>query len=485
MPESLKQKTVKGVSWSFVEQILTRGVNFVIGIVLARLLSPTDYGLVGMLGIFLAISQLFIDGGLTSALIRTKEPSEEDFSTVYIINLVLSLFFYAILFLGAPYVALFYEQPLLKPLMRYVALTLVIGSLASVQGTLLTIRVDFKTKTVISLLSSILSGVAGIVCAYRGMGVWALVVQSISSVLVSTLFTLFVVKWFPRLVFSIESFRRLFSYSSKLLAASIISVIYDNAYPMVIGKRFTAADVGQYSRAGQFPSIANGTIVGALNRVAFPILSKIQDDNKRLLSVYEKYIQLTCFVVFPVLLILCGVARPLVSFLLTDKWLECVPLMQILCFSLLTNGITTINLNLLYVKGRSDYVLRLEVVKKSIAFAILFGSVFFGLKGMCLGQVLYSFIALYLNTYYTKRLLGYSFVQQMKSVFPYFLMGLVVLGISLLSSAVIHNSLASLLVSFVIAPLAYWFIAKKTAPYAYREAKDMITEKYPSIGKIL
>ena len=485
MSDNLKQKTLAGASWSFAGQILSRGVNFVIGIILARLLSPTDYGLVGLLGIFLAISQLFIDGGLASALIRTKEPSEEDFSTVYIFNLVLSLFFYSILFFCAPFVASFYEQPVLKPLMRAVALTLVIGSLAAVQGTLLTIRVDFKTKTAISLLSSFLSGVIGIICAYRGMGVWALVAQSVSSAVISTVATLLVVKWFPRLVFSMASFRRLFSYSSKLLGASIISVIYDNAYPMVIGKCFTSADVGLYSRAGQFPGVANGTVVGALNRVAFPILSKIQDDDERLLSVYEKYIQLTCFIVFPLLMMICGMARPMVSFLLTDKWLDCVPLMQILCFSLLTNGITSINLNLLYVKGRSDYVLRLEIIKKSIAFAILFGSVFFGLKGMCLGQVLYSFIALYLNTYYTKRLLGYTFWQQMKSVYPYFLMGLVVLGISLLSTYFIHNSLVSLIVSFVLGALAYWIIAKVTAPYAYCEAKDLVTGKYPSIGKLL
>ena len=349
MTEDLKHKTVKGVSWSFVEQILTRGVNFVIGIILARLLSPTDYGLVGMLGIFLALSQLFIDGGLTSALIRTKDPSDKDFSTVYIINLTLSIVFYFILFFCAPIVANFYEQPLLKPLMRAVALTLIIGSIASIHGTLLTIRVDFKTKSYISVAAAIVSGAIGIICANKGLGVWALVAQSIASATIVTILTLAFVRWMPKLVFSKESFKRLFSYSSKLLAASCISVVYDNVYPLVIGKKFTAADVGQYSRAGQFPGIANDTIVGALNRVAFPILSQVQDDNDRLLRVYEKYIQLTCFIVFPLLMGLCGCARPLVSFLLTDKWLACVPLMQILCFSKLLNGVTVINLNLLYV----------------------------------------------------------------------------------------------------------------------------------------
>ena len=477
MADSLKQKTISGVSWSFVEQILTRGVNFVIGIVLARLLSPTDYGLVGMLGIFIALSQLFIDGGLTSALIRTKNPSDEDFSTVYIINLTLSIVFYFLLFFTAPLVAGFYDQPLLKPLMRAVALILIISSLASIHGTMLTIRVDFKTKTLISLLSAVISGATGIVCAFKGMGVWALVAQSISSATAITLLTLVLVRWMPKLVFSAESFKRLFSYSSKLLAASVISVVYDNAYPMVIGKRFTAADVGLYSRAGQFPAIANSTMTSALNRVAFPVLSQIQDDNERLLGVYEKYIQLSCFLIFPVLMGLCGCARPLVSFLLTDKWIACVPLMQILCFSLITNGITTINLNLLYVKGRSDLVLRLEIIKKSIAFTILFVSMFFDLRIMCIGQVLYSFIALYLNSFYTKRILNYGFSRQIKVIYPYFLISLVILAEAFLASTFIGNNIISLLVSLVVCPLTYWILTKSTNLYAYTETVSILKEK--------
>ncbi len=485
MSESLKETTLRGVSWSFVEQILARGVNFVIGIILARLLSPTDYGLVGMLGIFIAISQLFIDGGLSSALIRTKSPSEKDFSTVYIINMGLSVVFYALMYFTAPAIAGFYDQPLLKPLMRVLALSFVIGSVASIHGVLLAIRVDFKTKTIISLVSSIVSGTIAIICAYKGLGTWALVVQNLTSTLVFTVLTLLFVHWMPKLIFSIESFKRLFSYSSKLLAASLISTIYDNAYPMVIGKRFTASDVGLYSRAGQFPGIANSTITGALNRVAFPVLSKIQDEDERLLRVYEKYVQLSCFIIFPLLMGICGCARPLVSFLLTDKWLACVPLMQILCFGLMTNGITTINLNLLYVKGRSDLVLRLEIVKKSIAFGILFITMFFNITVMCIGQVVYGFIALYLNTHYTKRILGYTFGQQIKSVAPYFLVSLIVLAEALLASTLIHNNLISLIVSVIICPITYWFITKKTDLYAYREAKELVTERFPTIGNWL
>ena len=475
MPDTLRQKTILGVAWSFAEQFLTRGVNFIIGIILARLLSPTEYGLVGMLGIFIAVSQLFIDGGLASALIRTKNPSEKDFSTVYIINMGLSVVFFFLMFFSAPLIADFYHQPLLKPLARAISLVFIIGSLSSIQGVLLSIRVDFKTKTIISFLTALISGTVGILCAYKGLRVWALVAQTLTASLASTVLTLAFVRWFPRLVFSIESFKRLFSYSSKLLAASLISVIYDNAYPMIIGKRFSAADVGEYSRAGQFPGVANGTIIGALNRVAFPVLSQIQDDDERLIRVYEQYIQFTCFLVFPVLLGLCGCARPLVALLLKEQWIGCVPYMQILCFGLLSNGITLINLNLLYVKGRSDLVLRLEVFKKSIAFAILFISMFFNIKVMCYGQVLYSLIALYLNTIQTKRILDYGFVNQMKVIFPYLAIAGVILAESLLCSHFIGDNWLSLGASLVICPITYYLIHRKAHLYAFDEAKRMVS----------
>ena len=477
MPESLKQRTAKGVSWSFAEQILTRGVNFVIGILIARILSPTDYGLVGMLGLFFSLSQLFIDGGLTGALIRTKNPSEKDFSTVYLINIGLSIFFYFLLFSCAPLIADFYDQPLLKPLTRAIALIFIVSSVASIQGTLLTIRVDFKTKTYISIIASLGSGLTGIVCAYKGMGVWALVAQSLTSAGLISLSTLCFVRWTPRLVFSVTSFKRLFSYSSKMLVASCIHTIYQNCYPLFIGKQFSPADVGQYSRGGQFPGIVESTITGALNRVAFPILSQIQDDDKRLLNVYEKYIQLSCFLMFPIMMGLCGCARPLISILLKEQWLPCVPFMQILCFGKMINIITVINLNLLYVKGRSDLVLRLEIFKKTIAFTILFISMFFGLKGMCCGKVLYAYIALYINTYFTKKILGYSFLRQMKAMAPYLFLSLIVLVMAFLSTILIKNDFVSLITSLVVCPIIYIVMARSMNLYAYQETLSLVRER--------
>ena len=476
MPDSLKQKTVKGVTWTFTEQVLTRGVNFLIGIILARLLSPTDYGLVGILGVFLTISQTLINGGLTSALIQTKNPSEKDFSTVYLVNLVLSFVFYGLLFVLAPAIAHFYDQPLLKHLLRVISLMLIIGALSSVHGTKLSIRLDFKTKTYISLIASVFSGVVGIVCAYKSMGVWALAAQNIASSIAITILSLLFLRWIPRLEFSKESFKRLFGFSSKILASCLIHDIYSGSYSLVIGKRFSATDLGQFSRAGQFPGIANGTIMGALDKVAYPVLSKVQDDDALLIRVYDKYIQVSCFIIFPILLGICGCARPMVSLLLTDKWLPCVPFMQILCFSFLTECITKINLNLLFVKGRSDFVLRLEILKKIIAFSILFISMFFSLKVMCYGQVLNALISLYLNTHYTNKILGYSFGRQIKSVYPYFLISLIILAEALCSSTLIQNNWISLGVSMTVGGITYFLLSKLFGLYAEQEFEGYIKQ---------
>lgn len=477
MADDLKNKSVKGMSWSFAEQFLTRGFNLIIGIILARLLSPTDYGLVGMLGIFISIAQFFIDGGLTSALIRQKSPSEKDFSTVYIINMTLGVVFYFLLFFSAPLIADFYNQPLLKGLLRGTALILVINPIASIHNTLLIIRVDFKSKMIISVANSLIAGAVGILCAYKGMGAWALVGQSITSAVVATLLTLVFVRWMPRLIFSMDSFKRLFSYSSKILVSQLIQTIYFNVYPMVIGKKYAASDVGYFSRAGQFPNMASTAFTSAMSQVAFPIMSQIQDDNDRLLAVYEKYIQVFCFLAFPVLMGLCGCAKPLTSFLLTDKWLPCVPMMQIICFSYLLTGIAQLNLNLFYVKGRSDLVLRMEIIKKTLMFGVLIITMFFGLIAICYGLIFNSLIDFFYGAFYTKRILGYSPFRQLKVAFPYLLLSLVVLAESLLISHLIQHSLLSLAISIVVCAISYWTLAKITNPYAYQETAALIRSK--------
>jgi O-antigen/teichoic acid export membrane protein len=452
---SLKDKAVKGVVWNAVNTYSSKGLLFVLGIILARLLSPSDYGLVGMTAIFFAISNVFIDSGFGSALVQKKDRNEDDYCTVFYINLVVSILFFFLLFFIAPFVADFFGQPLLKGLMRVSALTLVISALVSTSRNKLFVAVDFKTITKISLISTVFSSVVALYCAFSGYGVWTLVIQSLVSSVVSALLLFYFVRWIPKKRFSVSSFRHLWRFGSNMLVASLITEIYNNLYSFIIGKRFSAADLGQFSKADNFVSFAGTTTVSVLQSVAFPVLTEVQDDHQRLLYAYRKYIQMIAFVVFPLLMGLCGVAKPLVLFLITEKWLPCVVYLQIMCFASLWTGIIRINLNLLYVTGRSDLVLRLEVYKKAIAFVILFISVFGGVIGMCIGQVFYSLVAFYMNTYYTKKILNYGFGTQVKEIAPSFLLSASMMAIALFISYSITTPVVSLLVSIVACSVYY------------------------------
>jgi O-antigen/teichoic acid export membrane protein len=257
----------------------------------------------------------------------------------------------------------------------------------------------------------------------------------------------------------------------------LIQTIYINIYPLIIGKRYLASDVGLYTRADQFPNTASTALTSAMNQVAFPIMSQIQDDDNRLIAVYQKYIQVYCFLTFPVLMGLCGCARPLVSFLLTDKWLDCVPLMQIICFRFILLGIAQLNLNLFYVKGRSDLVLRMELIKKALMFGVLFISMFFGLKAICYGLIINALIDFLLGAFYTQRVLDYKPVQQVKAILPYLILSMVVLAESLHITSLIQNNLLAIATALVVCPVSYWVVAKICKLYAYRESADLIRAK--------
>ena len=471
MGGSLRAKALHGTVWSVVERMSVQFVQFVITIVMARLLTPNDYGLIGMLAIFMALSQVFIDGGFSSALIQKNDRTSADYTTVFYINLFISMLVYGVLFFSAPWIAVFYAQPILSPILRVYALNLIINSLVAVHKTYLTINLDFKTQAKITLISAILSGIIGIIVAYNGAGVWALVIQSISMAIFNVVFTYYWVSWHPTLVFSSESFHKLFTFGSKLLVASVISAVYDNLYNLVIGKKFTSSDLGNYSRAQSFPVLVSSTIGTVLMRVSYPVLSSVQDDNQKLLNIYKKYIQLSSFILFPLMMILCGIAQPLILTLLTDKWLQCVTLLQILCFSSMWNCIISINLNLLKVKGRSDLVLKLEVVKKTIAVSILLITLLFhNILILCLGMVLYSLIALYINTHYTAKLLGYGFFLQVKDFGAYFLASLVVLAICLFISSICKYITISVFIAPVVSLSLYVIICKLCHLDALNEA---------------
>lgn len=474
---SLQGTAVNGMLWALVERFSVQGVMFVLDLVIARIIGPDSYGLIAMLAIFMAVSQVFIDGGFSNALIQCKERSERDYSTVFWVNVVISLVVYAALFVAAPYIAAFYNQPLLAPITRVYSLNLVLNSLVAVNRTRLMVAVDFKTQSKISFWSAALSGVAGVVMALMGMGVWALVWQAIVLAVLNVLLSVYYVRWLPRHGFSRESFSRLFGFGSKLLAAGLISALYSKLYDMVIGKRFAQGTLGLYSRADKFNQFASSNIGGVLSRVSFPVLSRIQDDDDRLRAAYRKYMQVSALVVFPLIMGLCGVARPLIELLLGSEWMGCVPLLQILSLAYVWDIVILVNLNLIYVKGRSDIVLRLEVIKKSIAIGILLLTLPFGLTVICAGRVVYSLIALYLNTVYTRRLLDYGFLRQMRELLPMILMTAVMTALALSMSMLIDNAALSLVASLVLCPLAYVAMCRLGKVEAYSELLTIIKEK--------
>ena len=409
MQEDLRKETVKGVAWSGIDKIANGGILFIANIILARLLSPKDFGLLAIIAIFIQVSQTFIDSGFTNALIQKKDRSQTDYSTVFFFNLAISIGFYVVLFFCAPFIANFFDNDKLTSLTRVVGLNLIIGALVSVHKTRLTIELRFKIQAIISLISSIISAIVAIWLAYHGYGVWSLVALSIVSITLQVLLIYIIIKWKPSILFSK-------SYSSKLLGASLIHLLYRNIYPIVIGKKFSSIELGYFNRADTFAMYAPYTISSVISRVAFPIFSRIQDDNTRLRNAYSKYIIFSSLIIFPIMIGLIALAKPFTLFLLTEKWLPMVPMLQILCIDWMTDHLCQINLNILYVKGRSDLALRLEIIKKTIAVIIFFVSLYWGIIGVCWGRVVYGFIAVYFNSYYTKRLIGISQAIQLKDI---------------------------------------------------------------------
>ena len=432
---SLKDKTVKGVIWSAVDRFSAQGIQFVFSILIARLLVPEDYGEIAMLNIFLAVSQTFIDSGFGTALIRKIDRTETDFSTVFYFNIAVAVFFYLGLFFAAPAIANFYNTPLLVPVTRVTAINLVIGSLSGIHNAKLSIAIDFKSRAKISIVSAVLTGSVGLWMAYSGYGVWALVVQTVFAGIIRTIMLWIIVKWYPKLVFSWKSFKEMFSFGSKLLVSGLLDTIYNNIYPLVIGKVFSPTTLGVYSKANSLAQFPSSNITSVLHSVTFPVLSTIQNEEDRLAAAYKRFLRIAAFVVFPLMMGLAAVADPFIRLALTDKWEGAIYLLQIICFCMMWYPIHSINLNILQVKGRSDYFLKLEIIKKVQGVIVLCITVPIGIVAMCYGSLISSIICLIWNTYYTKKLLGYGFFAQMKDLFPVIMHSL---AMWLLVSVIVH-----------------------------------------------
>ncbi len=420
MSDSLKSKTIKGTSWSFIDSIAGQGITFLVGLVLARLLTPEDYGLIGIILIFVSVFNSIVDSGFSNALIRKNDATDRDYNTVFVSNMVVSVVLCLALFLGAPVIADFFERPQLDVLLKVMSCIVVINALAIIQRTLFVKQVDFKTQTKISLISSITSGVVGIGMAFYGFGVWSLVGQQISRQTLNTLFLWLYSKWRPRIEFSTESFKELFGFGWKLLVSGLIDAVWKEIYQVVIGKCYSPATLGQYTRAHQFGSICSSNLTIIIQRVSYPVLSSIQDDKIRLKSGYKRIIKISMLLSFVLTLGMAGVAESMMLVLVGEQWLPAVPLLQILCFSMMMYPLHSLNLNMLQVQGRSDLFLRLEIIKKCVAVIPLMLGIFIGIYYMLIGSVFTGFFAYYLNAYYSGPALNYSIREQIRDILPSF-----------------------------------------------------------------
>lgn len=455
MADSVRSKLIHGVAWNFIEKILVKVASFAISVILARLLSPSDYGLMGMLAIFMSISSVFIEGGLAKALIQRQGCQDIDYSTAFVTNVFLSLVIYAVLFLTAPLIADFYEEPILIPLTRVLALTIILGSFNIVQRAKLMANVDFKSLAQINVMSILVTGAIGIYMAYEGYGVWALVGQSIGSTLFLIFIFPFYSKWKPSLRFSKESFSHLFGFGSKLMITGVYSVIFNNIATFCIGKVYKSAELGYYTRGSQFSDLISFTVNDVLGTVTFPVLSELQNDTDRMVAVYRKSLFVTAMIIFPVMVLCALLAYPLVLILLTEKWLPCVVLMQWLCLARMFTPLSALNMNILNAVGRSDLFMKLDFSKAPLTILILAITIPVSVKAIVIGTFVDSFLCFFINAYLPGRMFGYGAWKQIKD-WRYILLSIALMSIVVLGfMQLVENAWLQLLVGGSLGVLVY------------------------------
>ena len=413
-----------GLFWSFADLSANHGIQFIIQIILARLLLPEHFGIIGMIIVFIAISESIVDSGFTQALIRDQGTSQDDYSTVFYFNFLIAILMYGLLFFLAPIISVFFHEPQLIMIIRTLSIVLIINSLGIIQKVMLVKNVDFKTITKVSVIAVSISGTITIILAVSGFGVWSLVVNIISMQFVqTTLFWLFN-RWVPSLKFNIRSFKKFFKFGYKLLLSGLIETFYNNLYFLIIGRMYSTTQLGFYTNAIKIRDLASQSIAAAVQRVSYPVLSSIQDDERRLKSGFRKIIRMSAFINFPLLIGLAAIAVPLFSLLFGEKWLPSVIYFQFLCLAGMLYPLHAINLNILQVKGRSDLFLLIEVIKKAVLTILIILALIFklGIMGLIGAAVVNSYISLFINTYFSAREIAYSAKEQMKDLLPVFVL---------------------------------------------------------------
>jgi len=423
---SLTEKTISGISWTFLDRFANQIIQFIIGIILARLLTPHDYGLTGMVAVFFTISNVFIICGFGDALVRKSDATLKDYSTVFVFNIVLGIFFYIVFVLVSGSISVFFKEPLLQNIIIILSISIVINSAGIIPRTVLWKTMKFKKLAIISLITTISSGVIAILMAFYDYGVWSLVVRAIVGSIVGTFLMWIFARVKIRFKFSKSSFKELFGFSSRILISELINQVFLNIYSLVIAKFFSTRQLGLYTRADNYKDLPSKTLDSVIQSVSYPVLAEMKDDKVQLKKGYKKLIESTMFLTFLLMFVMAASAQDLILGLIGNKWAEAIPYLQLLCFVGMFYPLHSLNLNMLRVLGRSDLFLKLEMIKKAIFVPGIILGIFFGIKIMIIGMIVNSIIAFFINSFWSGKLINYKSIEQLRDVIPSFLFGLTV-----------------------------------------------------------
>lgn len=471
-----KEKISNGFLWKLFERFSVQGCQFVIQLILARLLSPDNYGALAIMIIFVSLANGIIQNGFNTALVQNKDVTEVDFSSVFWLVLGISTLLYTGLFISAPYLSESYNMPYLVKPFKVICLMLIPGALNSVQLAVIRRSMDFKKEFTSNLTSIVLSGLISITLAYLGYGLWALVIQVLLNTTISCITMWQVVGWRPSLVFNKQRVRVLLSYGYKLVFAGLLDILSNNLAGIIIGAKYNPASLGYYTRGNQFPNALMSGLNSAVQSVMLPALSQLQDDRAKAKLLMRKAMILSASCIFPLMALLAGVAKPMVQIVLTDKWLPCVPYIQIFCFSYAFWPIHTSNLQAINAMGRSDIFLRLEIYKKIIGWSILAFVVFYFDDPMAIAatSIVMTIISCFINSYPSKYLLNYSYSEQMKDLLPYFVLSLFTFNFILILDGIAMNKIVKLFIEIVLGCIFYLIISHILKLRAYMELKEKL-----------
>ncbi len=478
---SLKEQTVSGIIWSFADNSLTQIITFVVGIILSRLLSPAEFGLVGMIVIFIAVGQSVVDSGFSQALIRKTECTDEDYSTVFYFNLSVAILFYLILFFSADFIAEFFKEPKLISIVRVISLTIILNAFGLIQQTQLTKEIKIKVQTKISFVANLSSGILAVILAYTGFGVWSLVFRNLLNMFLRNLLLWILNKWQPKLIFSVASFKEMYAFGSKLFLSGLLNKIFENIYYFIIGKYFSAEQLGYYSRADTFARLPSSNINGVVQRISYPVLVKFQNDNVRLKNALKRLLKMTMFLSTFFMALMVALSKSLIIVLIGNKWLPSVFYLQLLSFSLIFLPLSSLNLNMLNVKGRSDLFLKLEIIKKSLAVPVILSGIFYGIEFMLYAMIINSVISYYLNSYNNKTLINYSMFEQVKDLLPTILVNSINgTLIFIMGQLLVLNHLIILILQLIFGLIFAIALSELFRLEPYLEIKIILLEKFQS-----